>query len=327
MPRRRLIDSPTAAGAGTLIALLLWFWVSGVLFPSEIPRLWSSRLQLTGMGLTYATITAFLVWVLRYYPVPRGDLVRELVDSATLVPRDCREELARLQRTPKYLSTAATIGGLLCSLFNIHPGVLRAIFSFEVGFANLSLALGSVVLWIVVVQTAVRGINTSRILYRLGAQFARVDLYQLDRLLPFAKFGTFSFMVVAVALGLTALQALDAEFRAGNFVFALAFGIPVGAANLLLPLVGIRRSVRCKKQQTLAELDAAIGVANRDLEVGPVEHLDHLVSLRNHVARAREWPLNTTALSRVGLYIVIPPFAWTGAALIEIALTRMLGSN
>ena len=85
--------------------------------------------------------------------------------------------------------------------------------------------------------------------------------------------------------------------------------------------------MRCKKQQTLAELDAAIGVANRNLEVGPVAHLDHLVSLCNHVAHAREWPLNMTALSRVGLYIVIPPFAWTGAALIEIALTRMLGSN
>ena len=52
--------SPLAVGAATLVAMLLYFWLSGAMFPADTRELWMTPAQLTGMALTYSTTPAFL---------------------------------------------------------------------------------------------------------------------------------------------------------------------------------------------------------------------------------------------------------------------------
>ena len=188
----------------------------------------------------------------------------------------------------------------------------------------LSIAIGNVATWVFVVHVVLRRVLISIDLRRLGLAHTDVDLFRLDALLPFGRIATLHLMIVAVALGLSAFQSLDAEVRWDNYRAALYAGIPAGLVLTLLPMLGIRKSVRLAKRRALERLDEAIEHANRALEPDALGYLGNLLHQRETIRHAREWPLDTTAVSRIAIYFVIPPVAWVGGALVEILIQAAL---
>ena len=122
-------------------------------------------------------------------------------------------------------------------------------------------------------------------------------------------------------------QSIDGQLRWASYSNAFAAAIPAGLALLLIPMMGIRRSVRRAKREELARLDRAIAAADRDLGPDPLGYLGDLLGRRETVADAREWPLDTTAFSRIAIYFIIPPIAWVGGAIAEIAIQAGLDSG
>ena len=53
--------SPLAVGLLTLSVMLLYFWLSGALFPENTTGFAMSPTQTTGMALTYSTTPAFML--------------------------------------------------------------------------------------------------------------------------------------------------------------------------------------------------------------------------------------------------------------------------
>ena len=53
--------------------------------------------------------------------------------------------------------------------------------------------------------------------------------------------------------------------------------------------------------------------------------LETLLAHRDRLRAVRTWPLSTGLISRVLLYLVIPPLAWAGAAVVERMVDRFLG--
>ncbi len=104
-----------------------------------------------------------------------------------------------------------------------------------------------------------------------------------------------------------------------------AEGIPAAIVLFSLPLLGIRARVRDAKRHELEVLDHAILSADRALEPDRLAHLNALLERRDRIVSAREWPIDMTTYRRVALYVVIPPLAWVGAALVEIVLASALG--
>jgi len=51
-----------------------------------------------------------------------------------------------------------------------------------------------------------------------------------------------------------------------------------------------------------------------------------LIQHRDRIAHTSAWPIDMSITTRLILYIVIPPIAWFGAAIVEIGLDRILGS-
>ena len=188
----------------------------------------------------------------------------------------------------------------------------------------LSIAMGNLVTWVAAAHVVMRRVLVSIDLRRLGREHTRVDLFRLDTLLPFGRIGTLHVLIVTITVSLAAFQSLDAELRWFNYSAALAAGIPAGIVLLLLPMVGIRQNVRRAKRQALETLDDAIENANRDLEPDALRYLGDLLRQRESIQHAREWPLDTTAFSRIAIYFVIPPIAWVGGALVEILIEGAL---
>lgn len=318
------LRSALVVGGLTLVALLGFFWLTGTLFPEDMNGLMMTPAQITGMALTYATTPAFLLAILIYSDSRTRSILDELVDSG----RVTREAASAHGTREGGIGTAKNVGATLLGFF-LGSGQV----SWQPVFDSLGdpvmpvllgIGIGNVVTWLAVVHVVLRRTLSSIALRRLGTAHTEVDLLRLDGLLPFGRIATLHLLIVAVTLGLSAFQSLDAEIRWDNYAAALAAGVPAGLVLGLLPMLGVRQSVRRAKRQTLARLDEAIEFADRELEPDALRYLGDLLHQRETIQHAREWPLDTTALSRIAIYFVIPPLAWVGGALVEIMIQAAL---
>jgi hypothetical protein len=309
------------------VVLLLYFWLSGTLFSKDEVVFWMSSVQATGGSLTYSTTTAFLIAAHVYANRLTFETLDQLVASDSL-PRDTAATVeAGLGPIGPTKNVATTIGGLVAGNLNVPWDRLVN----ELGGPNtitaLSIVVGNLLTWMVVVHILTRRVLASNAMRRVGREHAHVDLFRLDTLLPFGRLGTQGLLLVAVTVSFTAFQSIDAELRWFNYRSALTAGIPGGLALLLIPMIGIRRNVHEAKRRELARLDEAIAAADRDLGSDPLRYLGDLLQRRETVAHSREWPLDTTALSRVAIYFIIPPIAWVGGAIVEIMVQAGIGSG
>ena len=49
-----------------------------------------------------------------------------------------------------------------------------------------------------------------------------------------------------------------------------------------------------------------------------------LLIYRREIQQAPEWPFDMPALTRLGLYLILPPLTWVAAALIENLVDKLL---
>jgi hypothetical protein len=316
--------SPLAVGLLTLSVMLLYFWLSGALFPKDTTGYGKSPAQATGMALTYSATPAFMIAALFFSERRTHAMLDQLVNSGNVNREAARSCGAVGLALGPARNVAATILGLALGSMQITWQRLVEALGEPTIVLALSLAIGNLVTWTVVAHVFLRRISASNAISRLGRGDTEVDLLRLDTLLPFGRIGTLQFLVVVITVSFSAFQSLDAELRWDNYRWALAAGIPAGLALTLLPMIGIRKNVRRAKRRVLEELDEAIAHADRDLEPDPLRYLGDLLQLRKTIAHAREWPLDTTGVSRIGIYFIIPPIAWVGSALVEILLEAAL---
>ncbi len=96
---------------------------------------------------------------------------------------------------------------------------------------------------------------------------------------------------------------------------------------LVLPLRAVRRRIRAAKATALEELDVAL-LRARDAaisgETGTPGRLADLLVYRTYVVGINDWPFDSTALLRLGLYLLIPISSWVASAFVERAVNTAL---
>lgn len=159
---------------------------------------------------------------------------------------------------------------------------------------------------------------------RTGMMFARagravaVDLHRLEQLRPVGRMATTDVFVTMGALALMPIQSLSSDFDWAYYESGFIVGITAAIVFLLLPMSGIHRSVRSAKAERLLEINNAVDVADRD----DLRALESILAYRDRIQQASEWPMETKVLRRAVAYLVIPPLAWVGAALVEMGVDR-----
>ena len=273
-----------------------------------------TRIQIFGMLALYACIPAYLLAAL--FGIWR------VAEENTQVLRSQLNEsglrlLGDINQVPKWLWIAVVIGGVI--------GLSGFVAFREQMLAGLpihywSLVFGNTLVWLSVGYTFALRAPTTLTLFRLGRDGTNIAIHNQQALKPYANIAFRDMFAVIGALALMGLQSIDQEIRWDNYAQGLIFGLPMAAMVFTLPLLGVHKAMKIARAKALEQADKVITAAN---QVSTTE-LELLLSYRDRIKSISTWPLDMSAAYRIVLYLIIPPLAWVGAALVENWISEYL---
>ena len=275
---------------------------------------WDNPAQLLGGILNYVLITGYLLAAVVYLHRDHREAVRQL---APLVDDPAVVNDALADPKPAHIGWSLLLGALFG--LSQYSGVLLTSLPAVNPRLDLSVFAANEITWLAVAFTAVCRLSDALSLRRLGLR-VRVDLYDLSRLKPFGSAAIRNVLVIMGALALMPLQALDAEFRLVNYRDGLIIGLTLAAFLFVIPQSGVRTSILRGKSERLRVLQDEVDAADRR----DVVRLESLVAHRDRIRHTSTWPLDLSLISRVVFYLIIPPLAWVGAALVEMMVEEFV---
>jgi len=274
---------------------------------------WDTPRRYWGMALTYALISSYFLLCLPYQWRRSRDALSGLHAAGTIEQPDFQ------RLTPGSASQQLTFTvGFLFGLTQ-YPDLLELPSYGELALPLSVMAVGNGFVWALAFWVIGQRLQAAREVSRPGRR-ARIDLYALERVRPFARLALVDVLVVMGAIAFMPLQSLDAEFRWDNYSIGLAVALPTALLMLVLPLWGVHRSLLGARTLRLNELQIQLDRADRSDLAG----LELLLAHRERVRGVHTWPLDLRLFGRALFYLVIPPLAWVGAALVESLVDGLL---
>jgi hypothetical protein len=289
------------------VALSTGYFALVFLYSEGESYLWDTRLQAWGTSLVYCLIPAYLL-ACSYYSWAQLKQAMEHLVSQLDVPLPWLE---RVMSPPLKLLVICT---LLGSLYGLSQNILlfAHIQDSENLWLDYSMLVANIITFSCIGAMLARRLYAHTGLRQVGYQ-VQVNLYKPESLRPFVDVALRDVLVVMGALAFLPLQSLDAEFRWYNYEAGLIIGVLAVIAFLSLPMWGVHRNIQKVQASRLLEIESALDSCDR----GNIEALEKLLAHRDRIQSMPSWPLDFRLLSRAAFYLVIPPLAWTGAALVE----------
>ena len=302
-------------GLVTLGLLLALYAGTGSLYPTGMLIGFQDPLEAMGLFLLFSLLPAYLLGGMMAQIRATPGIVSAL---AEILDEEHHSTLQKMDQVT-YWSTGLLVGLLFAAVGNI-PWHILVFDPRQPGFVfSMTLAFAQFFTWGVVGLMLATGEHNAFTLYRVG-KLVKVDLYNLDRLNPFGQSSLRNLLIIVGALAMTPLQSIDQEFRWTNYQNAILVGVPAILLLALVPIWSVHKQIRAAKARELERLEEEIRASSRSLENDSLTRLNALLERRSFVAGLRNWPMDFSLLARVVFYVLIPPLAWAGAALVELAV-------
>jgi len=285
-------------------------------FDTAHPELFSS-----GAAFFFCVILAYIIPIYHYI-TERTEVELHNLDPVLALDDVEREHLEHVisHKHRVWYAWVLCIGLLMGLGHNLLlSGSLAVLLTmFNASSAAGSMLLATIMVWVVMTFALAGLIDNALIFARLAGKSV-VDLLNTAALTPFARVAVFSTLAVIGAQASLPFMLID------GYVSPLAYvpGIiaTCGPMFLLfaLPVWPIHRAIARAKNSRIAELNAAIGQEpDPDLtQPETLAGLNSLLSFRREIQLVSEWPFDVSVVTRLGLYLIIPPLTWVGAALGE----------
>jgi hypothetical protein len=303
-------------GIAILLFLTAFYSIAGAFNPGSAPWYFDSDREFQGMVLMLITMPAYIA-ICYVKGTRRSREIAASVDEAN------GTELAdTVINYPIRLSlTFGFVGFLYAVLFNI-PGFGLNFLS--VDNTEKATIIGQVMVWTIMgVFLPVR----CRIAYAFNraSQSVPIDIFEPGNLRPFAQIGLVDVLIISGALVISTVQSLDFAFRPDNYSKALVIALPAIFYLAIYPMWRLHQRMVNIRQVQLEELNIRIKAASKDIDIDHINQLEILLQRRERVLAVSTWPVDITIVQRFLLYIVIPPLAWIGAALVELMIDGFIG--
>ena len=309
--------APILSGLVMAFLIAMTLFSAGAFSPGELPRSFSNYQQLLGANLLLTLIPAYMVFA--WGLLTRRSLVLlQQVDALVDEP-----VYAARVRTPfGQMFAGAMFGAVYAVVFNLPVGSLEQLLAG--GPLLICLVFFMIWVWLTVGVVLFSRLYVARLLRQAGRQVP-IDPYDQSPLEPFARSGMSDVLMTMGVLVLTMVQSIDATFRPENYLFSLLVGIPAGLTLLFLPMSTLHSRLKALKAEERIEVNAMIRAAPKSFVRDEMATLETVLQRRERIQDIPTWPMNVSMISRLLFYVVIPPAAWTGAALMERLIEGLLG--
>lgn len=237
-------------------------------------------------------------------------------DLAALAPmaRGAAPQPVRLARQWRVALAVIGVAMGIALTGDVAPRIVRGESSWVYAWTLVILPL----LWPSVLLAIAAMLTNSVALYRLGRSGLDIDPRNRAALAPLARVGVRHLAFTLIGLAVIPVQGiLTGPLNYWDFVPAVVVTVPAALGMLLAPLVGTHLGIAAAKRDELTRIDT---MANPATEQEAMLRFLY----RREIERLPEWPVSVTGLAQVSFYFVIPPLAWTAAALVENLLSGLL---
>ena len=273
----------------------------------------SSRAHLIGMMLL---MTLMPMWLLGCFVVTQ----RHSLAMARRLDASLAQSILNFPRRQVLIGFG---GGLVYALaFNVPLHQIDLVLAGN--GAMISIFIGQLMVWMCVGFLLSLRLYVGTLFYQLGKTI-KISIFEQSSLEPFARVGMLDVAIVVGGLAIVVVQSIDAQFRVENYATALLVAVPAGTALLVRPMWSLHRRLAKRKKKLLEEVCLQVEMASEQSSAADMAALESLLQRRDRIKVIQTWPLDVAIWRRLFFYVLIPPLAWSGAALVEVVIDKILG--
>ena len=289
-------------------------YVSTGLIDTEASTLgFSSQMHLIGMMLL---MTLMPMWLLGCFIVTQ----RHSLAMARRLDASLAQSILNFPKRQVLLGFG---GGLVYALaFNVPLHQINLVLAGN--GAMISIFIGQLMVWMCVGFLLSLRLYVGTLFYQLGKTI-KISIFEQSSLEPFARVGMLDVAIVVGGLAIVVVQSIDAQFRVENYATALLVAVPAGTALLVRPMWSLHRRLAKRKKKLLEEVCLQVEMASEQSSAADMAVLESLLQRRDRIKAIHTWPLDVAIWRRLFFYVLIPPLAWSGAALVEVVIDKFLG--
>ena len=280
-----------------------------------------------GLPLFFSFILSYMICASHYIQERTLESANKLLHQSSLDTDQRADVIAKLEYKPtsfqlRYLIVALVLGcghsWLLIGASNLSElsDALQFMSALELFYNFLTLVVWGVITQVIAVLT-----NNAQVISSL-TDSVPVNLLNTEPLAAFSLVAVYSTLVLIGGQAGMALLFLDQAIVPVTLLpgfFGMFFPM---LYLLLLPVLPIRRRIRDAKQAAISNVQRLIAETQttegrNSFALPELNKLQPLITYRQEIQRVSEWPFNLPVVTRLLVYLIIPPLTWVGAALIE----------
>ncbi len=283
------------------------------------------------VALFFGVILAYITPILHYITRRTEEAFDELAPQLALT----REALSRFrsgisEKSALWLLVNTTLGISLWSLQSwlMLGSVAGMKHALTVNWLSLAGAIFSLLVWVFLICAMHALVDNARLFRRLARE-VNIDLLNTHALTPFAQMAVSSTLVVIGIQATLPIMWLGGTMDPWTTIPGLIVTTFPLAYLFVAPVWPIHTALREVKRAELARVQEEIDSRRQDQPQASwhtLEAVAPLLTYRREIDSVPEWPFDFSIMARFGLYLVIVPLTWIGAALIEILVELFVGS-
>ena len=282
--------------------------------------------------LFFSFIIAYIIPIFSYITATSQAALVALRPQLDMDDEAFAQARVRLVSTSPARVAITIVAGALCGMVHMTfirgsvAAVFSSMFATVEGFMS---TLGAILVWVIMTTVIDMLIQQALLFARLGAKSVRVNLFNTRQLLPFARVSIGSSLAIIGALALFPLLSIEGAFEpVESLPGAIATFFPL-VALFIIPVWPLHRRMADMKQQQLDRANESIDICLQDghageLDPATLDKLAPLLAYKREIAGVPTWPFDIGNMTRLSLYLIIPPLTWVAAALIENLVDAVL---
>ncbi len=232
----------------------------------------------------------------------------------------------RLFPKARALFIAALVGGFAGPTLILSPRIFSPL---REGYPSVHSLFSMILLFGLMGAFALVTYRQSQVFNEVGRQVVEVDLLEPESFSPFSALGLMNAGLWFIGSAIASLL-MSGTGNMWTIAAVIVVTLGFGVAALIVPSRGLHAHIRERKREELVLIRKAIASERAILFSTAEPSLDPprmhaMLAYEARIESVREWPFDTSTLSRFGLFLLIPLVSWIGGALVERAVNAALG--